>query len=109
MHLTTKSRVFLDCDTSVFGSFSGNEILFWTQETVHTNRGTCTGNEVQIIVLELEEDVASAIKTLEYSNLAQETPAWYEWANPRLFLTKWADYWLYETNATPVVLLSFSF
>ncbi len=94
---------------SVFGSFFGNEILFWTQETVHTNRGTRTGNEVQIIVLEPEDDIADSIRTLEYSDLAQETPAWYEWVNPSFFLAKWTDYWLHGTRATPVVLVSFSF
>ena len=94
---------------SIFDHFSGNEILFWTQEPVHTNRGTRAGNKVRIIVLEPEDDGAGGIRTLEYSDLVQENPAWYMWINPHLFLTKWADYWLHGTRATPVVLVLFNF
>ncbi len=96
-------------DPSIFGSFPENSILFWMQETANTNRGTRTGNGVQIIVLKPEGDLADGIMIPKYSDMIPEKPGWYERVNPRLFLTKWADYWLHETNATPVVLVSFSF
>ena len=98
-----------DSVPTVFGSFSGNTILFWAQEPTNTNHGSSATIKVQIIVLEPESEWPYDIAIPEYSDLISDEPAWYEWANPRLFLTKWADYWLYETNATPVVLVSFSF
>lgn len=94
---------------SVFGSFPENSILFWMQETANTNRGIRTGNEVQIMVLEPEGDLARGIMIPEYSDMIPEKPHWYAWVNPRLFLPKWADFWMTETNAIPVVLVSFTF
>ena len=88
-------------NTSVFSGFPENSILFWMQETANTNRGDNTENEVQIIALEPEGDLADGIIIPEYSDMIPLKPVWYEWVNPRLFLAKWADYWLHETNATP--------
>lgn len=89
-------------DSSVFGGFSGNSILFWMQETANTNRGASAKNEVQIIALEPVGDLADSI-------MIPEKPAWYEWVNPCLFLPKWVDFWMTETNATPVVLVLLAF
>ena len=96
-------------DISSFGSFLENSILFRMQATANTNRGASTETEIQIIVLESEGDLADGIMIPEYSDMIPPQPAWHEWIKPRLFLAKWADYWLHETNATPVVLVSFSF
>ena len=96
-------------DISAFGSFLENSILFRMQATANTNRGASSGNEVQIVVLEPEGDLADGIMIPEYSDMIPPQPAWHEWIKPRLFLAKWSDYWLHETNATPVVLVSFSF
>jgi hypothetical protein len=96
-------------DTSVFGGFPENSILFRMQATANRNRGGSSGNEVKIVALEPEGDLADSIIIPEYSDMIPPQPAWYEWVKPHLFLAKWVDYWLHETNATPVVLVSFSF
>lgn len=43
--------------------------------------------------------------------LAESRPksAWYEWLNPRAFIPKWTEFWMTESDATPVVLVRVGF
>lgn len=101
-----------DSYASPLGLFSGNEILEWMTGGTNTpgRSGGGNKNNYQTIIIESTPSPPAVFTTesrsSEYrfdSNHPQ--PAWYDWFNPRLFLAKWVDYWMYETNATPVVLL----
>jgi hypothetical protein len=97
---------------------AGSEPLYWLTESVSQKNETVAGagnsNRVQVIFIEPLNapgiDVSDDILIPEYKyKIVYPQPAWYEWVNPRLFLTQWADFWANETNATPVVLVLFTF
>jgi hypothetical protein len=95
---------------SLFDTVSGNKILFWRKDATNTNEGALSRNDIQIIEFEPKDGAVYIIKIPEYRfDSIQPRIAWHEWMNPRLFLAKWVEYWNTETNATPVVLVKFSF
>lgn len=97
-------------DPSLFDPSSGSKMLFWRKDPTNTNGKVLSGNGIQIIEFEPEDGAVYIIKIPEDRvDAIQPKIAWHEWMNPRLFLAKWVESWNTETNATPVVLVKFSF
>ena len=99
----------IDSDPSVFGSFTGNNTLDWMLRPESMKKVIKTTGGVQNVVFKSEGRLNGKIKIPEYEDLILPQPVWYEWFSPRLFLTKWTDYWFNGCDATPVVFVSFSF
>lgn len=95
--------------TSLFDNISGNEALFRIKARADINDSSRTKNGAQIIVVEPENEMTDYSGIPEHSNFIPPQTAWYEWINPRMFLAKWADFWINETEAQPVVLVLYEF
>ena len=92
-------------EVSVFVNFTGNKILDWIPKPQNMNKASRKKGGAQRVVFDLESAVNEAIKLPEYKDLIPPQPAWNEWAIPCVFLPKWVDFWMTETNATPVILM----
>lgn len=96
-----------------------DEIRYWPYGTSSTNQTAQTkeaGKQkpVQILVIEpLNTSDGLAPDTFRFREytFSETRPelAWYEWLNPRVFLPRWGEFWMNETNATPVVLIMSTF
>lgn len=98
-----------------------NGVYGWRYGPSHTNNnsagaGQTHKNPIQILIIEPlnpEKDFGftpDRIRIQEYRfDTDRQVTAWYEWINPRLFLKKWADYWVNGTDATPVALMVIAF
>ena len=96
-----------------------DEIRYWPYGASITNK-TAQKNEAskqkpfQILVIEplytSRGVVPDSFRFREYT-FSETRPelSWYEWFNPREFLPKWGEFWMTETNATPVVLIMSTF
>jgi hypothetical protein len=91
---------------------------YWLEESVRQANETAAGvgqsNRVQVLFIEPlnahASDVSDDILMPEAGyRIVHAQPAWYEWINPRLFLTQWAGFWVNGTSATPVVLVLVTF
>ena len=107
-----------DQEAYLLGTFTGKELLDWMAGPSHTNIGMKQGETemkaAQIIVIEPESSEddrdAERIKIYEQGFVTTHPKAtWQEWLKPRMFMMKWADFWMHETNATPVVLVLIKF
>jgi hypothetical protein len=97
---------------------AGSEPLYWLTESISQKNETVAGagnsNRVQVIFIEPLNapgtDISDDILIPEVGyKIVHAQPAWYEWINPRLFLTQWADFWVNGTYTTNVVLVLFTF
>lgn len=97
---------------------AGSELRYWLEESARQTNETATGvgasNRVQVLFIEpftLSEpdDSDDSLMPERGYRIVHAQPAWYEWINPRLFLTQWADFWVNGTNATNVVLVLIKF
>jgi len=96
-----------------------DEIRYWPYGASSTNKTTQTeeaGKQKPFQILVIEPLYASrgvvpdSFRFREYT-FSETRPelSWYEWFNPREFLPKWGEFWMTETNATPVVLIMSTF
>ncbi len=106
-------------NASLLSQLTADELLQWqyggtkTERNPSNQKGT-KRTPTQILIIEplnsLRGDTPGPIKVHEYRlDTVHPKPEWHEWFNPRMFLEKWAGYWSSETNATPVVLVLFTF
>lgn len=103
------SKQTAGADTTVFGNFTGSEVPFWIQATVNINGGTRIKNGAQVIVVEPESETTDRIRIPEHGYFIPPQTAWHEWFNPRVFIPRWAEFWMTESEATPVVLVMTTF
>ena len=101
-------------ETIFLENVAGSDLRYWLEESVSSTNeitnGVGNSNFMQVIFIEPlsvpEIDVSNDILLPEAGyRIVHAPPAWYEWINPRLFLTQWADFWVNGTDATPVVLV----
>lgn len=95
-----------------------SDLRYWLEEsadqTNNTSGGVGGSNRIQVLFIEPlnahEPGVSgeTLMPEVEY-RIIHSQPDWYEWIHPKLVLAQWVDFWTHETNATPVVLVLFTF
>ena len=105
-------------ETTYLDNMTEGALRYWLEESFSSANEAAAGvgnsNFVQVIFIESpndpEIDVSDDLLIPEYQyQIVHAPPEWYEWFHPRIFISKWADLWMTETNATPVVLLLIKF
>jgi hypothetical protein len=107
----------VDGETPFPDTITERALRYWLEQSISlTNETAGTGNSnlVQVIFIEppIDSDIGIYDDILidEYDyQLIHASPEWYEWLDPRMFISKWAELWMTETNATPVVLVLIKF
>jgi hypothetical protein len=96
-------------EISLFSNLTAHAIYDWQFNNGTTNRaGESSG--IQIVEIDPLEADAGAVTIPEGPIHFAEPPVeWYQWLHPRMFLVTWADFWMHETNTTPVVIFSIRF
>lgn len=105
MRSTDESSFFIDQSMT-------EDVLDWKKggagEAWAFNDGSGISNSVEIVAIEAVNVAAGSFTDcIKLHNQAHDTgdpqAEWYEWIKPGLFMVKWVDYWIENTNAAPVI------
>ena len=103
-----KTHLLRSTDKAMYGFESvGAEYVAWQNAPLGTT--WTNGSEVRLIVTNETITVPAGTFTgcIKFQSTDTSAPppfnTWYEWVKPGLFMVKWIDYYVDETNATPVV------
>lgn len=105
-------------ETAFPGNAAESELRYWLEESFSPANEAAAGvgnsNFVQVIFIEPPQtpgaDVSDDILIPEYEyQIVHAPPEWHEWLHPRMFISKWAEFWTTGPYSTNVVLVLIKF